>query len=71
MNGIGQDWLQIIDSFDDDLVGCTISESLVILTVIVGRGRTRGFQEKNLQKIDSINTRDGSVTLARLVFQRK
>ena len=71
MNGIEQDWLQIIDSFADDLVGCTISESLVILIVIVGRGGPRGFQEKNLQKIDSINTRDESVTLARLIFQRK
>jgi hypothetical protein len=37
-----------------DLVGCTISKSLVILTVIVRRGAPRGFQEKNLQKIDSI-----------------
>jgi hypothetical protein len=47
-------WLQINDSFPDDLVGCTISESLVILTIIVRRGGPRGFQKKNLQKIDSI-----------------
>jgi hypothetical protein len=54
LKGIGYDWLQIIDSSLSDLVGCTISKSLDILTVIVRRGPPRGFQEKNLQKIDSI-----------------